>query len=102
MKKQRKMGHVTVVADSLSQAQSRLHAVMGSAPLNGVPRAFPLGATAAAASVGVAQVGIIMGSDSDLPVMKAAAQILDSFGVNYEVSAEYLYEFLLVYLLISS
>lgn len=29
-------------------------------------------------------VGVIMGSDSDLPVMKAACQILDEFGVPYE------------------
>ena len=31
------------------------------------------------------RVGIIMGSDSDLPVMKDAAKILDMFGVTYEV-----------------
>ena len=30
-------------------------------------------------------VGIILGSDSDLPVMKGAAEILDQFGVSYEV-----------------
>lgn len=34
----------------------------------------------------LAQVGIIMGSDSDWPVMKAAAEALDEFGVTYEVS----------------
>ena len=34
------------------------------------------------------RVGIIMGSDSDLPVMKDAAQILDMFGVTYEVKRE--------------
>lgn len=33
-----------------------------------------------------AQVGIIMGSDSDLPVMKDAVQILKELGVNYEVT----------------
>ncbi|MQA08643.1 MAG: 5-(carboxyamino)imidazole ribonucleotide mutase [Pseudonocardiaceae bacterium] len=33
-----------------------------------------------------AQVGVIMGSDSDWPVMRAAAQALDEFGVPYEVS----------------
>jgi 5-(carboxyamino)imidazole ribonucleotide mutase len=32
------------------------------------------------------QVGIIMGSDSDLPVMKDAAEILESFGVSSEVT----------------
>ena len=33
-----------------------------------------------------ALVGIIMGSDSDLPTMKAAAEVLESFGVSYEIS----------------
>jgi len=32
------------------------------------------------------QVGIIMGSDSDLPVMQAAADILDELGVAYELT----------------
>lgn len=32
------------------------------------------------------QVGIIMGSDSDLPVMSEAAKILDEFNVEYEIS----------------
>ncbi|MCP2170000.1 5-(carboxyamino)imidazole ribonucleotide mutase [Goodfellowiella coeruleoviolacea] len=31
-------------------------------------------------------VGVIMGSDSDWPVMRAAATALDEFGVGYEVS----------------
>ncbi|MEV1332280.1 5-(carboxyamino)imidazole ribonucleotide mutase [Micromonospora costi] len=30
-------------------------------------------------------VGLIMGSDSDWPTMKAAAEVLDEFGVTYEV-----------------
>ena len=30
------------------------------------------------------QVAIIMGSDSDWPVMKLAAQMLEDFGVSYE------------------
>ena len=32
------------------------------------------------------RVGIIMGSDSDLPVMKAAAEILDELGLAYELT----------------
>jgi 5-(carboxyamino)imidazole ribonucleotide mutase len=32
------------------------------------------------------EVGIIMGSKSDLPVMKEAAEILELFGVEYEIS----------------
>ncbi len=31
-------------------------------------------------------VGIIMGSDSDLPVMKQAVEVLDELGVSYEVT----------------
>ncbi len=34
----------------------------------------------------MAQVGIVMGSDSDLPVMSKAAQMLDKFGISYEVT----------------
>ncbi|MEU7673357.1 5-(carboxyamino)imidazole ribonucleotide mutase [Micromonospora taraxaci] len=30
-------------------------------------------------------VGLIMGSDSDWPTMRAAAEVLDDFGVSYEV-----------------
>src|SRR6195952_1445005 len=35
---------------------------------------------------GVSRVGVIMGSDSDWPVMRAAAQALGEFGVTHEVS----------------
>lgn len=31
-------------------------------------------------------VGIVMGSDSDLPVMKSAAEMLEAFGVAYEMT----------------
>ncbi len=34
----------------------------------------------------MADVGIIMGSDSDLPVMSEAAKVLDEFGVSYELT----------------
>lgn len=34
----------------------------------------------------MAQVGIIMGSDSDLGVMSAAAEVLDEFGIEYELT----------------
>lgn len=33
----------------------------------------------------MAKVGIIMGSDSDLPVMEAAEQVMQEFGVPYEL-----------------
>ncbi len=34
----------------------------------------------------MAKVGIVMGSDPDLPVMKKAAEILERFGVDYEMT----------------
>ena len=34
----------------------------------------------------MAKVGIVMGSDSDLPVMSKAAEILEQFGVDYEMT----------------
>jgi 5-(carboxyamino)imidazole ribonucleotide mutase len=33
----------------------------------------------------MAKVGIVMGSDSDMPVMAKAAEILDQFGISYEM-----------------
>ncbi len=33
----------------------------------------------------MAQVGIVMGSDSDMPVMKKAADILEQLGISYEM-----------------
>ena len=33
----------------------------------------------------MAKVGILMGSDSDLPVMKKAADMLEKFGIEYEM-----------------
>ena len=32
------------------------------------------------------QVGIVMGSDSDMPVMSKAAEMLDKFGISYEMT----------------
>ena len=34
----------------------------------------------------IVEVGIVMGSESDLHVMRKAAEILDEFGVNYEMT----------------
>lgn len=34
----------------------------------------------------MSKVGILMGSDSDLPVMSKAAQILEKFGIEYEIT----------------
>ena len=34
----------------------------------------------------MAKVGIVMGSDSDLPIMNKAAEMLEKFGIEYEVT----------------
>ena len=34
----------------------------------------------------MAKVGIVMGSDSDMPIMAKAADILDQLGVSYEMT----------------
>ena len=33
----------------------------------------------------MAKVGILMGSDSDLPIMSKAAKLLEEFGIDYEM-----------------
>lgn len=69
-KKGRKMAHITFTGHSLFEIKART-AVYG---------AF-LGSLSLAPSV-----GIIMGSDSDLPCMKDAADILETFAVPYELT----------------
>lgn len=65
---QRKMGHVTVTGDDLEDIAERLQPLV-EVDIKSAP-----------------QVGIIMGSDSDLPVMKQAAAVLKDFGVPFELT----------------
>ena len=37
----------------------------------------------------MAKVGIVMGSDSDMPIMSKAAAILDKLGIDYEMNRMY-------------
>lgn len=92
------MGHITIVGSSDAQVRSRLRPLLlllnadsrqaideklaplaqhvdddGKSRDRGFNSRNPL-------------VGIIMGSDSDLPVMRDAAKILDGFGVEYELT----------------
>ncbi|ORX55535.1 phosphoribosylaminoimidazole carboxylase [Hesseltinella vesiculosa] len=71
----RKMGHITVVGESMMQVQQRLKPILNAIE-PGVDRPLSLRP----------MVGIIMGSDSDLPVMKVGAQILRDFGIPFELS----------------
>lgn len=71
-RKGRKMAHVTVCAPSASALLERLAPVADLVGA-GMPKPRP-------------QVGVIMGSDSDLPCMKECCEVLREFGVAYECS----------------
>ncbi|KAG2177976.1 hypothetical protein INT43_003229 [Umbelopsis isabellina] len=71
----RKMGHITVVGESMMQVQSRLRPILKAIEPE-VERPLSISPL----------VGIIMGSDSDLPVMKVGAKILKDFGIPFELS----------------
>ncbi|KAG8855853.1 phosphoribosylaminoimidazole carboxylase ade2 [Tulasnella sp. 330] len=87
-RKGRKMGHITVVGDSDAQVRERLKPLLlalpdvasdsatlkeFSPPATGFDHPHPL-------------VGVIMGSDSDLPTMRAAARVLDEFRIPFELT----------------
>ncbi|CEG72397.1 Putative Phosphoribosylaminoimidazole carboxylase [Rhizopus microsporus] len=71
----RKMGHITLVGESMMQVQANLKPILQAIEPD-VERPLSLRPL----------VGIIMGSDSDLPVMKVGAQILKDFGIPFELS----------------
>ncbi|XP_058108127.1 phosphoribosylaminoimidazole carboxylase, chloroplastic-like isoform X2 [Magnolia sinica] len=73
MRKQRKMGHITIVGPSMSVVKARLASMLSTESSGGHPAVAP-------------RVSIIMGSDSDLRVMKNAAEVLKTFDVPFEVS----------------
>ncbi len=75
----RKMGHTTINGASETDLAARLAPVADLVGADGMPgtdqgKGKPV------------DVCVIMGSDSDLPTMVAATNILDDFGVSYEVS----------------
>jgi len=65
----RKLGHINIIGSSMAECLAKLEYVEFGAATK-----LP------------AEVGVIMGSDSDLPVMKAACQLLKNFGVRIECS----------------
>jgi len=71
-KAKRKMGHINVTAKDGKSVEALLAALEGNSPE----------ITAAPPAV----VGVIMGSDSDLPTMRAAAEVLTEFGVPFELT----------------
>lgn len=71
----RKMGHITLVGESMMQVQENLKPILQAIEPD-VQRSLTVRPL----------VGMIMGSDSDLPVMKIGAQILKDFGIPFELS----------------
>ncbi len=72
----RKMGHINIIGSDDSELEKKLNYITGttneSKIING-DQEKPL-------------VGIIMGSDSDLPVMAAGAEILEKFNIPFEIT----------------
>ncbi|KAJ2935612.1 hypothetical protein H1R20_g1482, partial [Candolleomyces eurysporus] len=89
-RKGRKMGHITLVAESDTQLRERLRPLLLSLPNSTEEEVEKYAALPAVPGSGYSDpnplVGIIMGSDSDLPVMLAAARILDQFTIPYELT----------------
>ncbi|PPQ66596.1 hypothetical protein CVT24_006907 [Panaeolus cyanescens] len=89
-RKGRKMGHITVVAPSDAELRKRLRPLLQSLPSSSQEEVDLYAPEAPAPGAGFSDpnplVGVIMGSDSDLPVMLPAARILDRFGIPYELT----------------
>lgn len=92
-KKARKMGHLTVIAGSMAEAQYQIQPLIDL--VDGQKVVPPLTEKAKNVAANLQRsfvrpkapvVAMIMGSDSDLPVMKAGAEILKQFGVEFEVT----------------
>lgn len=79
----RKVGHINIVASSMDEAQRRLDYILGKS------KSLSDGQEAGEKVAGTSKkplVGVIMGSDSDLPVMAEGCNILKRFGVPFEVT----------------
>ncbi|KAL1939639.1 hypothetical protein VTO73DRAFT_9672 [Trametes versicolor] len=88
-RKGRKMGHITIVADSDAQLSARLRPLLEHIPGGHDPKELDLYAPlfpGRGFSHQQPVVGVIMGSDSDLPTMLPAADILNHFNIPYELT----------------
>lgn len=75
-KPKRKLGHINIISSSMDEAKAKLDYIMGrkpTLPAEVADKEKPL-------------VSIIMGLDSDLPVMAVGANILKKFGVPFELT----------------
>lgn len=87
-RKGRKMGHITVTANSDDELIEKVRPILeASLPSSSkLPAKYCPPQPASGLSSSSPLVGIIMGSDSDLPTMAAAAQMLELFKVPYELT----------------
>ncbi|KAJ7342628.1 phosphoribosylaminoimidazole carboxylase [Mycena albidolilacea] len=89
-RKGRKMGHITVVAESDAALRTRLRVLLEALPSSPITETDLYAPAPQTPGSGFASahplVGVIMGSDSDLPVMLPAARILDQFQIPYELT----------------
>jgi len=88
-RKGRKLGHITIVANSDAELRDRLRPLLQALPdatTQSVKRFCSSPPAAGGHSHRHPLVGIIMGSDSDLPVMLPAAQFLERFNIPFELS----------------
>ncbi|KAJ7654363.1 phosphoribosylaminoimidazole carboxylase [Mycena rosella] len=89
-RKGRKMGHITVVAESDAQLRSRLRVLLDALPSSPLSETDLYAPEEQRPGSGFSSahplVGVVMGSDSDLPVMLPAAHILDHFQIPYELT----------------
>ncbi|KAI5117572.1 hypothetical protein M0805_005635 [Coniferiporia weirii] len=89
-RKGRKMGHITLVGDSDAAVRTHLRPLLQALPdatpasTNFYAPVIPEAGSGKSAEQPL--VGIVMGSDSDLPVMLSAARVLDAFRVPYELT----------------
>jgi phosphoribosylaminoimidazole carboxylase len=83
-RKGRKMGHITVVGSSDFETRERLRLLLTALDDPNIDEYAPLPRPSHSAAQPL--VGIVMGSDSDLPVMIAGARILDDFKIPYELT----------------
>ena len=94
-RKGRKMGHITITANSDAELRARLRVLLQRLPGadaagSGTSDIDLYAPEAPRPGSGLSHkqplVGVIMGSDSDLPVMLPAAHILDRFEIPYELT----------------
>lgn len=86
VRRARKVGHITICAPTPEEARRRLGLISPAALEAMKKEAFGVDAAPAAGAKGSARVAIIMGSDSDLPTMKGAAEALEELGVEVDVT----------------